>query len=76
MIFLTFSIGLGNNKKYSIGLLFESSFSYELEFKPINLSFELGYTKFVNITDEYRLDFDCFDLIGFNIKLIKNIQFD
>ena len=71
---LDFSMGIANNKKYDVGFLFESSLSYELEFNPINLSFDLGYTKYIDITDDNSLDFETLDLIGFNIKLTKKIQ--
>ena len=72
---LDFSLGIANNKKYELGFLFESSLSYELEFNPINLSFNLEYTKHIDFTDDNKLDFEALDLIGFNIKLIKKIQF-
>ena len=68
------SFGISSNIGLDNSFTFKSSILYELEFKPVDLVFELKYNKCINLKDDDEITGNMLDYITLNIKLAKKIQ--
>ena len=66
-----FAIGLSNNYRYGLGIIFKYSLDYTLEFEPVDLLFNFSYNKFIDVNKEINLNFKSLDYFLLNIKLSK-----